>query len=83
MRVKNICKQWIPYMGKNISDRLSGAKRAVFQANWNSMKANYSNTVDGQLLDCQLLICEETRELLYGEEWEQTHYVSGSRPELN
>ena len=82
MRVKNICKQLIPYMGKNIADRLSGEKRAVFQANWNGMKANYSNTVDGQLLEHQLLICEETRDFLYGEEWEQTHYVSGSRPEL-
>ena len=71
------------YTGKNIADRLSDQKqKALFWANWNQMRANYGCNVDAQLLNRQILLCEETYSDLYSPELTKTHYQPGSRPFL-
>jgi lysophospholipase L1-like esterase len=54
----------------------------VFYGNHALMTANYKGSVDAQLLDRQILICDATYGALYSKEWEKTDYVQGSRPEL-
>ena len=82
MRVKNIPTELESYKGLNIKDKLSGAKRRAFLANYNGMRANYGTTVDGALTDVQILFSEQTRDSLYSDAWTKTDYVKGSRPEL-
>ena len=82
MRISDIQTELLPYRGKNIFERLSGAKMRAFLANYNGMRANYAGTVDAALLENQILLCDETRELLYSRSWTKTDYREGSRPIL-
>ena len=71
------------YKGLKIVDRLKDPEqKEVFLANYNQMKANYGDNVDGALLDEQILFCSDTIDYLYGEECRKTYYVKGSRPQL-
>ena len=70
------------YTGREISARIKEAdRRRGFELNWAHMAANYGPGVDAQLLSEQILLCDETKDLLY-EAPDPTRYVKGTRPTL-
>lgn len=71
------------YMGKNIPDILTDEnKQELYRANWDQLKINYGDNVEWQRLKKQILLCDETREYLYGTKPEKVRYVRGTRPIL-
>ena len=72
----------IDYTGLNIQNYLSEKQRPGFLKNWELMTANYGNTADAQLLEKQVLICEETYSYLYCRTPQMPEYQRGLRPEL-
>ena len=82
MKVKEVSDFLLQYLGLRICNHLDLRQKNVFLANYEQMRANYGDTVDGQLLNCQILLCEETVKELYSDAWQKTHYRKGSRPQL-
>ena len=82
MRILSIPNDLKEYSGHKIEQKLSEPQRTAFCENWRQMQANYLQNVDSQLLQHQILLCEETIEKLYSGEWQRADYVKGSRPEL-
>lgn len=70
------------YTGDNIFTNFHDeAKKRCIKANLMSMGANYLETVDAALGDEQILLCDETEEILYLPP-EPVKYVHGTRPVL-
>lgn len=70
------------YRGREIARRIADeGMRRGFIANWDHMAGNYGRGVDAQLLENQIMLCDETYEELYRAP-EPTRYVRGTRPIL-
>ena len=82
MILANIPKSLEDYTGFRIVKHLLGQRKNAFLGNWALMSSNYGMTVDAQLLERQIMFCEETKDALYDKVWEKTNYIPGSRPEL-
>ena len=82
MKAKMLSVNILPFVGENILDKLEGKQREVVLRNCASMKANYGDTVDSAINAYQVLLCEQTRDYLYSDEWKITNYKKGSRPKL-
>lgn len=82
MKAKMLSCDILPFVGKNILEILEGTKRDVVEKNMALMKANYGNTVDSAINNYQVLLCNQTHEYLYSDEWKVTNYEKGSRPQL-
>lgn len=75
-----VLKRHRGWAAKNLFDEED--RRAAFVANWNSMKANYGNTVDFQLRRQVIVLSEESAPLVYGSPAVSSRDVSLCRPEL-
>ena len=71
------------YTGKNIADRLDGIEKECYLAAWEWMEYAWGANVEFQRLHSQVLLCDETRERLYGGDEPKLRYVRGSRPALD
>lgn len=68
------------YKGLRIIDKLkTDAQKGVYMANWNQLRINYGNNVEWQKLKNQVLMCSETRNMIYAVPAD-VKYVQGSRP---
>ncbi len=71
------------YMGENIPNILPDEdRRELYRANWDQLHINYGDNVEWQRLKKQILLCDETREYLYGMPPAPVRYVKGTRPVL-
>ncbi|MFC1525718.1 hypothetical protein ACFL6X_02785 [Candidatus Latescibacterota bacterium] len=72
------------YTGREAEMAVAGeARRRAFRANYVQLFINYGNTVDFQLRQEQVILCEPTIDFLYSEFTPPvTRYEEGSRPEL-
>jgi len=73
-----------PYTGRAAELTIAGeARRRAFRANYAQLFINYGNTVDFQLRQEQVILCEETVDFLYSEFTPLIiRYEPGSRPQL-
>ena len=71
------------YMGKNIADRLDGIEKECYNAAWEWMEYAWGDNVEFQRLSTQILLCDETREHLYGGGAPELRYKRGERPQLD
>ena len=70
------------FTGEEIPFRIKDmAMRRAFVVNWTHMAANYGPGVDAELLYGQILLCDETWEVLY-EKPDPVRYKKGTRPVL-
>jgi len=71
------------YMGENIPGVIPDEdRRELYRANWDQLHINYGDNVEWQRLRKQILLCDETREYLYGTPPAPVRYVKGTRPIL-
>ena len=71
------------YQGINILRKLTDpARQEQYYANWQLLRINYGDNVEWQRLKKQTLLCDETREYLYGTPPAPVRYVKGTRPVL-
>ena len=71
------------YKGKNISERLCGIEKELYDTAWSSMEALWGNNVEFQRLSKQILLCDETESYLYSNDAPTVKYIRGERPILD
>ena len=71
------------YKGKNISERLCGIEKELYDTAWSSMEALWGNNVEFQRLSEQILLCDETESFLYSNDAPTVKYIRGERPILD